>query len=51
VFNTKYTFQEDYKNFAERYLGIDYEDYVDLLKDADFPVEKLEVEYSLTHNR
>jgi hypothetical protein len=45
VFITKNMLQEDYREFAENYLGIDYEDYVNLLNDVDFPKEEIEFEF------
>jgi hypothetical protein len=38
---------EDYENFAQ-YLGIDYEDYVELLGDYELNEDELEVEYALS---
>lgn len=39
---------EDYENFAENYLGVDYEDYIELLSDFEFPEGELKLEYSMS---
>ena len=42
---------DDYEDFATRYLGVEYEDYVELLDDFVLPDEeyKREDEYTLTY--
>lgn len=39
---------KDYENFAENYLGIDYEDYVELLSDFDLYEGELELDYEMS---
>lgn len=38
---------DDYEDFA-KYLGVDYEDYVELLSEFEVPDYDLEVDYSLS---
>lgn len=39
---------DDYETFAENYLGVDYEDYVELLSDFELPEGELEFEYDMS---
>jgi hypothetical protein len=39
---------EDYESFAENYLGVDYEDYVELLSDFEIPDEEFDLENGLS---
>jgi hypothetical protein len=41
--------QEDYREFAENYLGVDYEDYVQLLYEVELSFKDKETEYQLTY--
>jgi hypothetical protein len=41
--------QEDYREFAENYLGVDYEDYVQLLYEVERSFKDKETEYQLTY--
>jgi hypothetical protein len=37
----------DYQSFAENYLGIDYEDYVELLSEIELPDDEFDIENGL----
>ena len=39
---------KDYENFAENYLGIDYDDYVELLGEFELSEGELEFEYEMS---
>lgn len=41
--------QEDYRDFAEKYLGVDYEDYVQLLYDVEPTCNDTETKLQLTY--
>jgi hypothetical protein len=38
----------DYQSFAENYLGIDYEDYVELLSEIELPDDEFDLENGLS---
>lgn len=50
MFNVDLMLQEDYKNFAENYLGIDFEDYVSLIYDTKLPKEEVDSDRELQYN-
>jgi hypothetical protein len=50
MFNVDLMLQEDYKNFAENYLGIDFEDYVGLVHDIKLPKEEVDSDRELQYN-
>ena len=43
-----YLLHKDYENFAENYLGIDYDDYVELLGEFELSEGELELEYEMS---
>ena len=47
MFAEKFILHDDYEYFAEKYLGIDYDDYVELVDDFDF--SEVEVEYEMSY--
>lgn len=49
MFVEKMMLQDDYRDFAEKYLGVDYEDYIQLLYDVKPQVEESKTEYELTY--
>jgi len=49
MFTDDLMLQDDYINFAERYLGIDYEDYIQMMNDVEQCLEDKETEYQLAY--
>jgi hypothetical protein len=49
MFTDDLMLQDDYINFAERYLGIDYEDYIQMMNDVEQFLEDKETEYQLAY--
>ena len=45
---TDFVLHDDYENFATHYLGIDYEDYVNLQYGLQDEVDEIEIEYPMT---
>jgi Cft2 family RNA processing exonuclease len=39
---------DDYQSFAENYLGIDYEDYVEMLSEIELPDDEFVLENGLS---
>lgn len=44
MFEKEMILHDDYENFA-KYLGVDYEDYMELLGDYDYIEDEVEIEY------
>lgn len=38
---------DDYESFAENYLGIDYEDYVEMLGEVELPDDEFITDYGM----
>jgi hypothetical protein len=47
MFDKELIFLDDYVDFAEKYLGIDYEDYVKMMKDVELSTETADLEFQL----
>jgi hypothetical protein len=45
---SNFVLHDDYEYFAEKYLGIDYDDYVELVNDFELSEGELEVEYEMS---
>lgn len=43
----QFVLHDDYESFA-KYLGVDYEDYVELVGDFELSEDEMEIEYSLS---
>ena len=41
-------FHDDYETFAEKFLGIDYDDYLELLNGLNVDDEELKIKYSMS---
>jgi hypothetical protein len=50
MFTDDLMLQDDYINFAERYLGIDYEDYIQMMNDVQLSQETFENIEQLCYN-